>query len=113
MARWTFDEAARSRRRKAGGLVHRPCADRSARTARHTDPLGQTLVVTAGCGRVRREGGPVETIRPGDVIWFSPGERHWRGATPTTAMRHIAVQEKLDGKVADWMGHVGDDDYGA
>lgn len=82
-----------------------------ARTAWHTHPLGQTLVVTAGCGLVQREGGPVETIRPGDVIWFAPGERHWHGATPTTAMSHIAVQEKLDGEVVVWMEHVGEAQY--
>jgi quercetin dioxygenase-like cupin family protein len=79
-----------------------------ARTAWHTHPLGQTLIVTAGCGRVQRWGGPIEEIRPGDVVWFSPGEKHWHGATPTTAMTHIAIQEKLDGKVVDWMEQVSD-----
>ena len=69
-----------------------------ARTAWHTHPLGQTLIVTAGCGRAQRWGGPVEAIRPGDVIWFAPGEKHWHGATPTTAMTHLAIQEKLGGK---------------
>jgi quercetin dioxygenase-like cupin family protein len=82
-----------------------------ARTAWHTHPLGQTLIVTTGCGRVQREGGPVEEIRPGDVVWFPPGEKHWHGAAPTTAMTHIAVQEQLDGKVVDWMEHVSDDQY--
>jgi quercetin dioxygenase-like cupin family protein len=82
-----------------------------ARTAWHTHPLGQILIVTAGCGRVQREGGPVEEIHPGDVIWFLPGESHWHGATPTTAMTHIAVQEQLDGKVVDWMEKVSDDQY--
>jgi quercetin dioxygenase-like cupin family protein len=82
-----------------------------ARTAWHTHPLGQTLIVTAGCGWAQREGGPVEEIHPGDVIWFSPGERHWHGATPTTAMTHIAIQENLDGKVVDWMEKVTDDQY--
>ena len=82
-----------------------------ARTAWHTHPLGQTLIVTAGCGWVQREGGPVEEIRPGDVVWFSPGEKHWHGATATTAMTHIAIQEKLDGKVDDWMEQVSDDQY--
>jgi quercetin dioxygenase-like cupin family protein len=82
-----------------------------ARTAWHTHPLGQTLIVIAGCGRVRREGGPVEEIRPGDVVWIPPGEKHWHGAAPTTAMTHIAVQETLDGKAVDWMEHVNDDDY--
>jgi quercetin dioxygenase-like cupin family protein len=82
-----------------------------ARTAWHTHPLGQTLIVTAGCGWVQREGGPVEEMRPGDVIWFSPGEKHWHGATATTAMTHIAIQEKLDGKAVDWMEQVGDEQY--
>ena len=82
-----------------------------ARTAWHTHPLGQTLIVTAGCGRAQREGGPVEEIRPGDVVWFAPGERHWHGAAPTTAMTHIAVQERLSGKVVDWMEHVTDQQY--
>ena len=82
-----------------------------ARTAWHTHPLGQTLLVVAGCGWAQREGGPVEEIRPGDVVWFAPGERHWHGATPTTAMTHVALGEKLDGKVVDWMEQVGDDEY--
>ncbi len=82
-----------------------------ARTAWHTHPLGQTLIVTAGCGWVQREGGPVEEIRPGDVVWFSPGEKHWHGATPATSMTHIALQEALDGKVVDWMEHVSDAQY--
>ena len=82
-----------------------------ARTAWHTHPLGQTLIVTAGCGWVARWGGPVEEIRPGDVIWIAPGEKHWHGAAPTTAMTHIAVHEKLDGKVVDWMEHVSEDQY--
>jgi quercetin dioxygenase-like cupin family protein len=84
-----------------------------ARTAWHTHPLGQTLIVTAGCGRVQREGGPVEEIRPGDVVWFPPGERHWHGAAPTTAMIHIAIQEALDGKAVDWMEPVTDEQYRA
>jgi len=83
-----------------------------ARTAWHTHPLGQTLIVTAGVGWVQRVGGAVEEIRPGDVVWFSPGEKHWHGATATTAMTHIAVQEKLDGKVVEWMEHVSDEEYG-
>jgi quercetin dioxygenase-like cupin family protein len=82
-----------------------------ARTAWHTHPLGQTLIVTVGCGRVQREGGPVEDIRPGDVVWFAPGEKHWHGAAPTTAMTHIAIQEALNGKVVDWMDKVTDDQY--
>jgi quercetin dioxygenase-like cupin family protein len=83
-----------------------------ARTAWHTHPLGQTLIVTAGCGRVQREGGPVEEIRPGDVVWFAPGEKHWHGATPTTAMTHIAIQERLGGSPVTWMEHVTDEQYG-
>ncbi|EJT05545.1 cupin domain-containing protein [Rhizobium sp. CCGE 510] len=82
-----------------------------ARTAWHTHPLGQTLIVTSGCGRVQREGGPIEEIRAGDVACFSPGERHWHGASPTTAVTHIAIQEQLDGKVVDWMEHVTDAQY--
>ena len=82
-----------------------------ARTAWHTHPLGQTLIVTAGCGRVQRWGGPIEEIRAGDVIWFPPGEKHWHGAAPTTAMTHVAVLEQLDGKSADWMEKVGDEQY--
>jgi quercetin dioxygenase-like cupin family protein len=80
-----------------------------ARTAWHTHPLGQTLVVTAGCGWAQRWGGPVEEIRPGDVVWFPPGEKHWHGATATTAMSHIAIREKLDGKNGEWMEHVTDE----
>ncbi|KQP58130.1 cupin [Methylobacterium sp. Leaf399] len=84
-----------------------------ARTAWHTHPLGQTLVVTAGCGRVQREGGPIEEIRPGDVVWFPPGEKHWHGAGPTTAMSHMAIQEALNGSPVDWMETVSDRQYGA
>jgi quercetin dioxygenase-like cupin family protein len=80
-----------------------------ARTAWHTHPLGQTLIITAGCGWVQREGGPVEEVHPGDVVWFPPGVKHWHGATPTTAMTHIAIQEQLDGKMVDWLEHVGDE----
>jgi quercetin dioxygenase-like cupin family protein len=82
-----------------------------ARTAWHTHPLGQTLIVTAGCGWAQRDGGPVEEIRPGDVIWFAPGEKHWHGATPTTAMSHIAIQEKQAGSPVTWMEHVTDPQY--
>jgi quercetin dioxygenase-like cupin family protein len=82
-----------------------------ARTAWHTHPLGQTLIVTAGCGWAQREGGPVEEIRPGDVIWFPPGEKHWHGATPTAGMTHIAVQEAEGGKTVDWLQKVSDDEY--
>ena len=81
-----------------------------ARTAWHTHPLGQTLIVTAGYGRTAL-GGPIEEIRPGDVIWFAPEEKHWHGAAPTTAMTHIAIQEKLNGKTVDWLEKVSDDQY--
>jgi quercetin dioxygenase-like cupin family protein len=84
-----------------------------ARTAWHTHPLGQTLIVTSGLGWVQREGGPVEEVRPGDVVWFPPGEKHWHGATATTAMTHIAIQERVDGKAVDWMEHVTDGQYRA
>lgn len=82
-----------------------------ARTAWHTHPLGQTLIVTAGFGWAQREGGPIEDIRPGDVIWFAPGEKHWHGASPTTAMTHIAIQEFANGKAVDWMEKVSDEQY--
>jgi len=82
-----------------------------ARTAWHTHPLGQTLIVTAGCGRAQRWGGPIEEILPGDVVWIAPGEKHWHGAAPTTAMTHIAIQEYLDGKPVDWMEKVSDEEY--
>ncbi len=84
-----------------------------ARTAWHTHPLGQTLIVTSGRGLAQRWGGPVEEIQPGDVVWFAPGEKHWHGAAPATAMTHIAIQEELDGKVVDWMEQVSDEQYGA
>ena len=84
-----------------------------ARTAWHTHPLGQTLIVTAGCGIVQRWGGSIEKVRAGDVIWFPPGEKHWHGGTPTTAMTHIAIQEQLDGKTADWMEQVTEEQYQA
>ena len=84
-----------------------------ARTAWHTHPLGQTLIVTAGRGRVQRQGGPIEEIRPGDVVWFPPGEKHWHGASPTTAMTHIAIQEQLDGKAVEWLEKVSDEQYQA
>src|SRR5277367_3874684 len=82
-----------------------------ARTAWHTHPLGQTLIITNGCGWVQREGGPIEDVRSGDVVWFSPEEKHWHGATPTSSMTHIAIQEKKDGKVVDWMEQVADAQY--
>lgn len=82
-----------------------------ARTAWHTHPLGQTLIVTAGQGRVQRWGGPIEIINPGDVVWFPPGEKHWHGAAPTIAMTHTAIQERLDGKTVEWLEKVSDDQY--
>ena len=82
-----------------------------ARTAWHTHPLGQTLIVTAGCGRAQRGGGPIEQIRPGDVVSIAPNEKHWHGAAPTTAMTHIAIQERLDGKAVEWMEKVTDEQY--
>jgi quercetin dioxygenase-like cupin family protein len=85
----------------------------SSRTAWHTHPLGQTLIVTAGCGFVQRWDGPIEEIHPGDVVWFPPGEKHWHGATLTTAVIHIAIQEQLDGKTVDWMEKVSDEQYQA
>ena len=91
----------------AASVTFEPCA----RTAWHTHPLGQTLIVTAGCGLVQRWGGPTEEIRPGDVVWFPPGEKHWHGAAPATAMTHIAIVEVLDGKSAEWMEKVSDEQY--
>ncbi len=82
-----------------------------ARTAWHTHPLGQTLIVLAGWGRAQREGGPIEEIRPGDVVWFPPSEKHWHGASPSTAMTHLAIQEQLDGKMVEWLEHVSDEQY--
>ena len=99
---------AREPARAAGASV---TFEPGARTAWHTHPLGQTLVVTAGCGRAQREDGPIEEIRPGDVVLFAPNERHWHGASPTTAVTHIAIQEALDGKVVDWMEKVSDEEY--
>jgi len=84
-----------------------------ARTAWHTHPLGQTLLVTFGRGRVQREGGPIEDVRAGDIVWFPPGEKHWHGAAPDTAMSHVAIAESLDGKAVDWMEKVSDEHYGS
>lgn len=98
-----------ARRAAASSVTFEP----GARTAWHTHPRGQTLIVTAGLGLVQREGGPVEEIRPGDIVWFEPGEKHWHGASPTTAMTHIAIHEHLDGKVVDWLEHVTDEQYHA
>jgi quercetin dioxygenase-like cupin family protein len=100
-------EAPDPARVRAASVTFEP----GARTAWHTHPLGQTLIVVAGCGWAQREGGPVEEIRAGDVVWFAPGEKHWHGATPTTAMTHIAIQEALNGSPVDWMEHVSDDQY--
>jgi quercetin dioxygenase-like cupin family protein len=91
----------------AAGVTFEP----GARTAWHTHPLGQTLIITAGCGRVRRWDGPIEEVHPGDVVQFAPGEKHWHGAAPTTAMSHIAIQEALDGKAVEWLEHVSDEQY--
>jgi quercetin dioxygenase-like cupin family protein len=95
----------------ARGLGANVTFEPGARTAWHSHPLGQTLVVTAGCGRVQRWDSPIEEIHPGDVVWFEPGEKHWHGASPTTAMAHIAIVEKLDGKSADWMEPVSEAQY--
>ena len=100
----------------AGGAPSRLTSARvsfepGARTAWHTHPLGQTLIVVSGCGWAQREGGVVEEIRPGDVVWFSPGEKHWHGATATTGMSHIAVQEKLNGSPVEWMEQVTEEEY--
>lgn len=100
--------AANNARRGASATV---TFEPGARTAWHTHPLGQTLIITSGCGLVQREGGPIEEIHPGDVVWFEPNEKHWHGAKPTTAMTHIAIQENLDGKVVDWMEKVTEEQY--
>jgi quercetin dioxygenase-like cupin family protein len=100
--------AANEPARAAGNAV---TFEPGARTAWHTHPLGQTLIITFGRGWVQRDGGPIEEIHPGDVIWFEPNEKHWHGACPTAAMQHIAIQETRDGKAVDWMEHVSDDQY--
>ena len=102
-------EAPEPARVRAASVTFEP----GARTAWHTHPLGQTLIVTAGCGRAQREGGPIEEIRPGDVIWFAPGEKHWHGAAPATSMTHIAIQEALDGTAVEWLEKVSDEQYTA
>jgi quercetin dioxygenase-like cupin family protein len=94
--------------RVAGALV---TFEPGARTAWHTHPLGQTLIVMTGCGRVQRAGGPVEEVHPGDVVWFAPGEKDWHGAAPATGLTHIAVQERLDGQVVEWLEQVSDEEY--
>jgi quercetin dioxygenase-like cupin family protein len=101
--------AATPARAAANAVTFEP----GARTAWHTHPLGQALIVTFGRGWVQRDGGRIEVITAGDVVWFDPGEKHWHGATATTAMQHIAIQESLDGKAVDWMEHVSDDQFGA
>jgi quercetin dioxygenase-like cupin family protein len=101
-----FESAAPARARGAN-VTFEP----GSRTAWHTHPLGQTLIVTSGLGRAQKWGGPVEEIRPGDVVWFEPQEKHWHGASPTVAMTHIAIQEGLDGKVVEWMEKVSDEQY--
>ena len=95
----------------ARGLAASVTFEPGARTAWHTHPLGQTLIVTAGCGLVQSRGGPIKMIRPGDVVWCPPGEKHWHGATATTAMTHIAIVERLDGKAVEWMEKVTDEEY--
>ena len=100
-------EAPEPARMRGANVAFEP----GARTAWHTHPLGQTLIVTSGLGWAQRWGGPIEEIRSGDVVWFAPNEKHWHGATPTTAMTHIAIQEALNGKVVDWMEHVTDEIY--
>jgi quercetin dioxygenase-like cupin family protein len=100
-------EAADPARAAGASVTFEP----GARTAWHTHPLGQTIIVTAGLGWAQREGGPVEEIRPGDVVWFPPGEKHWHGATPTTAMTHVAIQERLDGSTVTWLEPVSEAQY--
>jgi quercetin dioxygenase-like cupin family protein len=101
-------EAPQPARLRAALVTFEP----GARTAWHTHPLGQTLFVISGLGLTQRQGGPVEEIRPGDTIWFAPGEKHWHGASAATAMSHLAIQEALDGKAVEWLEHVSDADYG-
>jgi quercetin dioxygenase-like cupin family protein len=103
----TLFQAESPARAAAASVTFEPCA----RTAWHTHPLGQTLIVIAGCGLAQRWEGPIEQIRPGDVVTFLPNEKHWHGATPTNSMTHIAIQEQLDGKFAQWMEHVSDEQY--
>ena len=100
-------EAADPARGRGASVTFEP----GARTVWHTHPLGQTLIVTSGTGRIQKWGGPVEEIRPGDVVWFEPNEKHWHGGSPTVAMTHTAIQEALNGKVVDWMEKVSDEQY--
>jgi len=99
---------ANEARRSAAAIV---TFEPGARTAWHTHPLGQTLIITAGCGWVQRDGGLIEEVYPGDVVWFEPHEKHWHGATPINGMSHIAIQENLNGKVVDWLEKVSDEQY--
>ncbi|WP_414502173.1 cupin domain-containing protein [Zymobacter sp. IVIA_5232.4 C2] len=94
--------------RTGGGIV---TFEPGARTAWHTHPLGQTLIITSGVGLVQREGGPIEEVHPGDIVWFEPGEKHWHGACATVAMTHIAIAESQDGSATDWLEHVSDEQY--
>lgn len=103
-----FLEAKNPSRATGASVTFEP----GARTAWHVHPLGQTLIITAGSGRVRREGGPVEEVHPGDVVWFPPGEKHWHGASPSTAMTHIAIQEVFEGSAVEWLEHVSEEQYG-
>ena len=100
-------EANDARRGAAASVTFEP----GARTAWHTHPLGQTLIVTSGCGWAQRQGGAVEEVHPGDIVWFEPDEKHWHGATATNGMTHIAIQENLNGKMVDWMEKVTDEEY--
>jgi len=100
-------DANEARRGAAASVTFEP----GARTAWHTHPLGQTLIVTAGCGWIQKDGGPIEEVHAGDVVWFEPNEKHWHGATPTNGMSHIAIQENLNGKVVDWMEKVTEEQY--
>ena len=100
-------QAPEPARASAGSVTFEP----GAHTAWHTHPLGQTLIIVSGFGWVQREGGPIEEVRPGDVVWFAPGLKHWHGASPTTAMTHIAIQETLNGKNVDWLEKVSDEQY--
>jgi quercetin dioxygenase-like cupin family protein len=104
----TLVEAPEPARVRGASVTFEP----GARTAWHMHPLGQTLIVTSGLGWAQREGGHIEEIRPGDVVWFAPNEKHWHGATTTAAITHIAIQEALDGKAVEWMEHVTDEQYG-
>ncbi|GAA4089871.1 (R)-mandelonitrile lyase [Mucilaginibacter panaciglaebae] len=100
-------DANEARRGAAATVTFEP----GARTAWHTHPLGQTIIITAGLGWVQREGSPVEQVTPGDVVWFEPNEKHWHGASATNGMSHIAIQENLEGNVVEWLEHVTDETY--